>query len=170
MIKLFGDQNASDLEKQLLDLEESFKLKKIPLDEYEVKKVRCLKLLLKCWDLTSKSFSFGYRWTCWRSWAKADIVYRCQTKRSWRTSEVASIWRPWNKWTMMHERQLNGIFSPLNVNFTSAWVLRFFFCIYIALMSKFYVHSIECDIWKLFLKICASRCDLSEYIYIILVI
>lgn len=40
MIKLFGDQNASDLEKQLLDLEENFKLKKITPDEYETKKVR----------------------------------------------------------------------------------------------------------------------------------
>lgn len=39
MIKLFGDQNASDLEKQLLDLEESFKLKKIANEEYELKKV-----------------------------------------------------------------------------------------------------------------------------------
>lgn len=39
MIKMFGDQNISDMEKQLLDLDENYSLKRITLDEYERKKV-----------------------------------------------------------------------------------------------------------------------------------
>lgn len=38
MIKMFGDQNASDLEKQLIDLHENHKLKKITVEDYEKKK------------------------------------------------------------------------------------------------------------------------------------
>lgn len=37
MIQMFGDQN--ELATQLVSLEETYQLKKIPLDEYEVKKV-----------------------------------------------------------------------------------------------------------------------------------
>lgn len=53
MIKLFGDQNTSDLEKQLLDIDENYKLKKLTTEEYETKRVRrtvnlMLKLTQKC--------------------------------------------------------------------------------------------------------------------------
>ena len=39
MIKMFGDQNVSKLESELLELDEKFKLKKITLEEFEAKKV-----------------------------------------------------------------------------------------------------------------------------------
>lgn len=53
MIKLFGDQNTSDLEKQLLDIDENYKLKKLTVEEYEAKRVRLIvrltfKLNQKC--------------------------------------------------------------------------------------------------------------------------
>lgn len=45
MIKMFGDQNASVLERQLLDLVAEFKLKKISKDEMVKRKVQLLKQL-----------------------------------------------------------------------------------------------------------------------------
>lgn len=39
MIKMFGNQNITDLEKQLLQLEQDYKLKKLPIEEMETKKV-----------------------------------------------------------------------------------------------------------------------------------
>lgn len=39
MIKLFGEQNATEMETVLLDLDQEFRLKKIPIDEYETRKV-----------------------------------------------------------------------------------------------------------------------------------
>jgi hypothetical protein len=39
MIKMFGLQNANELERQLLDIDEEYKLKRITLDQMEAKKV-----------------------------------------------------------------------------------------------------------------------------------
>lgn len=46
MIKLFGDQNANELEKQLLKLDEEYHLKKIDLTEFERKKIDLLNQIL----------------------------------------------------------------------------------------------------------------------------
>lgn len=45
IIKMFGDQNTSDLEKQLLELHENYKLKKINVADYEKKKIVILQEL-----------------------------------------------------------------------------------------------------------------------------
>lgn len=40
MIKMFGEQNATEMEAVLLGLDQEYRLKKIQTDEYETKKVR----------------------------------------------------------------------------------------------------------------------------------
>lgn len=42
MIKMFGDQNAHELEEQLLRLDEEYRLKKIVKEEFHTKKVEIL--------------------------------------------------------------------------------------------------------------------------------
>lgn len=39
MIKMFGEQNATEMEAVLLGLDQEYRLKKIVADEYETKKV-----------------------------------------------------------------------------------------------------------------------------------
>lgn len=49
-IKMFGDQNVTELEMQLLALDQEFRLKKITIEQYEFKKV----------DLLTKLQNIGY--------------------------------------------------------------------------------------------------------------
>lgn len=45
MIKMFGEQNATEMEAVLLSLDQEYRLKKIPTDEYETRKVKFVDLV-----------------------------------------------------------------------------------------------------------------------------
>lgn len=47
MIKMFGEQNATEMEAVLLGLDQEYRLKKIPADVYESKKVNFVDLELR---------------------------------------------------------------------------------------------------------------------------
>jgi hypothetical protein len=55
MIKMFGEQNANELERQLLDIDQQYKLKKICQAEMETKKSEILEKLQKQGSSLSES-------------------------------------------------------------------------------------------------------------------
>ncbi|XP_055689628.1 protein LZIC-like [Lutzomyia longipalpis] len=59
MIKMFGEQNASELEKQLLAIDEDFRLRKIPQEVMETRKLDILeKLKAQGYPLSAKDGEF----------------------------------------------------------------------------------------------------------------
>lgn len=63
IIKMFGDQNTSDLEKQLLDLHENHKLKKINAEDYEKKENYHIAGIERHWSqsIEPRSRIFGHK-------------------------------------------------------------------------------------------------------------
>lgn len=53
MIKMFGEQNATEMEAVLLSLDQEYRLKKIPVDVYETKKVKMFSELVNLHEFMS---------------------------------------------------------------------------------------------------------------------